>query len=393
MPVAAHATALYLHTAGSWIHSQIAGLRRYQPLVLAQDTANLDQFPVPALVSAAAWPAPQRLANRLIRRMCGQYPFYGRLLRHHRAALLHAHFGYEGARCLAARRGGRVPLLTSFYGADATQYARRPEWLRRYRRLFAVGEAFLVEGPAMRAQLIAIGCPADRIRIHHLGVDLERIAWRERHRGPQVSFLICAGLKEKKGVPWALRALAASQAEHPYPFELVVVGDGPDRGALERLVVQLGLAPHTQFLGMVPYATALAQIDRADVLLQTSVTAADGDTEGGAPVILLDAQAAGLLVVATRHADIPEYVVDGGGGLLADERDVAGLAACIRQLTTQPERWAAMSRAGRDHVAAHYNAAIQAGRLEALYDEYAGPRRRPADGQSSSSSSSGSGCQ
>lgn len=373
MPVAAHATALYLHTAGSWIHAQIAGLQRYQPLVLAQDTANLDQFPVPALVSAAAWPAPQRLANRLVRRVWGQYPFYGGLLRRHQAALLHAHFGYEGARCLAARRGGRVPLLTSFYGADATQYARRPEWLRRYRRLFAVGEAFLVEGTAMRAQLVAIGCPPDRIRIHHLGVDLERIVWRERHRGPRVRFLICAGLKEKKGIPWALRALAAAQTEHPHPFELVVVGDGPDRGALEHLVAQLGLGPHTRFLGMVPYAEALGHLDRADILLQASVTAVDGDTEGGAPVVLLDAQAAGLLVVATRHADIPEYVVDGQGGLLADERDVAGLAACIRRLITEPERWPAMSRAGRAHVAAQYNAAVQAGRLEALYDEFAKP--------------------
>jgi glycosyltransferase involved in cell wall biosynthesis len=91
-------------------------------------------------------------------------------------------------------------------------------------------------------------------------------------------------------------------------------------------------------------------------------------------VILLDAQAAGVPVVATRHADIPEYVADGRGGLLADERDVEGLVACIRQLVDRPESWVAMGRAGRRHVAEQYNAAIQAGRLEDLYDGFIAAR-------------------
>ena len=91
-------------------------------------------------------------------------------------------------------------------------------------------------------------------------------------------------------------------------------------------------------------------MERCHVLLQASLTAADGDGEGGAPVVLLDAQASGLPVVATRHADIPEYVLDGRSGLLAPEGDVEALAGCIGAMVEDPARWPEMGREGRRHV-------------------------------------------
>lgn len=371
MKTVAHCLALYLHLAGSWIYAQIAQLRRYRPVVLAQQTANLDQFPLAQIHGATDYPLFKAWVNRIGRRLSGGYPFYAGLLEEEGAALIHAHFGYEGARCLSAKRRSGLPMLTSFYGADATQGARLPVWQRRYRRLFAEGEGFLVEGNAMKARLVEIGCPEEKIRVHHLGVDLERIPFRERQLEERVRFLICAGFKEKKGIPYALRALARAQQIRAFPFEVVLIGDGPDRPQLEQLVVELGLAGQTQFLGMRPYGEVLAELDRCHLLLQTSVTAADGDSEGGAPVILLDAQAAGVPVVATYHADIPEYVVEGQSGLLAPERDVEGLADCILRLVEAPERWGEMGRAGRNHVEANYNAALQGAQLERIYDEFA----------------------
>ena len=96
---------------------------------------------------------------------------------------------------------------------------------------------------------------------------------------------------------------------------------------------------------------------------------ADGDSEGGAPVILLDAQAAGVPVVATTHADIPEYVIDGGSGMLAPEGDLDGLTDLLRQMLTSPQRWAEMGRRGRAHVEAEYDARRQVERLELIYDD------------------------
>ena len=121
--------------------------------------------------------------------------------------------------------------------------------------------------------------------------------------------------------------------------------------------------------GFLPYSKVIEELAHCHILLQTSTTATDGDTEGGAPVILLDAQASGLPVVATRHADIPEYVCDGQSALLAPERDVEAIAHCLGQLLEAPERWAEMGAAGRRHVEQNYNAALQRQRLELIYDE------------------------
>lgn len=371
MKTVAHCTALYLHTAGSWIFAQIDRLRRYRPVVLAQETAHLEEFPVDRIYSAEDYGPAKRLANRLVRKLTGEYPFYARILEREGADLIHAHFGTHGARCLRAKRESGLPMLTTFYGADATQDARLPEWQRRYRELFAEGEGFLVEGSCMKEQLVRIGCPEEKVQVCHLGVDVERIRFREREPDDCVRFLICAGFKEKKGIPCALHGLARARAERDFPFELVMIGDGPDRGQLEQLVCELGMGEQVVFRGMQPYAEVLAELDSCHVLLQTSVTAVDGDSEGGAPVILLDAQAAGLPVVGSLHADIPEYVVDGQSGLLAPERDVEAVADCIRRLVDAPERWAEMGRAGRRHVEENYNAALQGEKLEGIYDGFA----------------------
>ena len=372
MKTVAHCTALYLHTSGAWLHAQIARHRRYRPLVLAQDTANLEEFPVERLWSAARYPTIKRLVNRVVRKSTGQYPFYAGILKREEADLIHAHFGDQAFRCLRARKGSGLPMLTSFYGADATQYPRLPGWRERYGRLFAEGEGFLVEGRAMKKRLVELGCPVEKIHVHHLGVDVERISFVERRPIGRVRFLICAAFREKKGIPYALRALAQAREERPFSFELVLIGDGPDRPEIKKLVEDLGLSEQVDVRGMRPYSEVIGELGRCHALLQTSATAADGDGEGGAPVILLDAQASGMPVVGTYHADIPEYVVDGVSGFLAPERDVEGLADCILRLVGAPEKWTEMGREGRRHVEMNYSATTQGEELEGIYDEFTG---------------------
>lgn len=365
-----HCATPYLHANGSWVHTQLSRLRRYRPVVLTQEEENLDQFPVERLHTARAYPLWKRAGNRLWLKLTGEYPFYARLLRREGASLIHAHFGYQGCRCLRARRTSGLPMVTTFYGADATQYARLPYWRAFYQRLFAAGEAFLVEGSALAACLEEAGCPPAKIRLHRLGVDLDRIPFAERSRREGVRVLICAPFREKKGIPDALRALGLARRRLGRRFEVVLIGEGPEKARILAAIGEAGLEGLVALRGALPYAQVIEELGRADLLVQASRRAADGDTEGGAPVILLDAQAAGLPVVATRHADIPEYVREGESGLLAAEGDVEGLAECILQLVEAPEGWAAMGRAGRRHVEQHYNAATQAARLEDLYDEF-----------------------
>ena len=96
-------------------------------------------------------------------------------------------------------------------------------------------------------------------------------------------------------------------------------------------------------LGLLPHPTALEELKRATILLYPSVTASDGDTEGGAPVALIEAMAMGVPIVSSLHADIPEVVIDKTCGLLFPERDIAGLATGLDTLLRSPRtiwpRW------------------------------------------------------
>jgi len=101
------------------------------------------------------------------------------------------------------------------------------------------------------------------------------------------------------------------------------------------------------------------------VFIHPSVTAGDGDSEGGAPTVLLEAQAIGTPIVTTRHADIPHVVPEGPGVWLCAERDVEALGraliAALRQRTPSSSA----------HVIAHHDISRVAPRLEDLYAQVA----------------------
>jgi glycosyltransferase involved in cell wall biosynthesis len=105
-----------------------------------------------------------------------------------------------------------------------------------------------------------------------------------------------------------------------------------------------------------------------------SVTTSDGDVEG-TPVSVLEAGAAGLPVVATRHAGIADVVLDGETGLLVAERDVAGMADAVLALIRDPARAAALGRRGRERVAAEFSLDVSIARLWGALEA---ARRRPA---------------
>lgn len=108
-------------------------------------------------------------------------------------------------------------------------------------------------------------------------------------------------------------------------------------------------------LGYQPHSVFAREASNAHILLQPSVTARNGDSEGGAPTVLLEAQSSGLPVVSTYHADIPEVVLDGKSGFLVPERDSHALAEKLEYLIKHPEIWPEMGRRGREFVEENYD--------------------------------------
>ena len=378
-PVAAQIKTIYLPLSETFIYRALTGLRRWRPLVLAEIVANAERFPLagvtrlrrPALWRRAPWALLRRaLGDRTLRAAFRPLPA-GTLAG---ARVLHAHFGEAGVACLPLVRAGSLPLVTSFYGLDAAQIAQRPYGRWRYRSLFGAGAAFTAVSDAIRHQLIALGAPAARVHVIRLGLNPDTIPFAPR-RWPadgRVRLLTCGRLVEKKGTRYAIEALALLRDRFP-AVTLTVAGDGPLRPALQGLALQLGVAQRVRFAGALPSPAVLELMADSHLFVLPSVVAADGDQEG-TPVVLIEAQASGLPVLATRHAGIPEVVLDGESGLLAPERDAAALAALLAQLLDHPERWPGLGAAGRAHVAASFDARDAAVRLEALYDDVSSQR-------------------
>lgn len=309
----------------------------------------------------------ERMLGRFQRWM-GSYSSrpYLELIQNEKIRLLHAHTGWEAARIAPVAQAAGLPLVASFYGRDVSALPRSPYWRWLYRRLFKIASLYLVEGPMLGKSLLSLGCPADKIRVVHLGVDLDRIPFHERkpHEGP-VRILISCSLREKKGVTYALSALG--RCLETTPWVLRILGDGPLREQLTEQSRSLGLEERVSFEGYLSYTEHLQALAEADLFLSPSVTASDGDTEGGAPVALIEAQASGLPAVASTHCDIPEIVKDGVTGYLFDEKDVDGLTVCLQRLLADQESWAALGQAGRRHIEREFNVIQQVARAEELY--------------------------
>jgi colanic acid/amylovoran biosynthesis glycosyltransferase len=120
-------------------------------------------------------------------------------------------------------------------------------------------------------------------------------------------------------------------------------------------------------MGYRPYSFLIHQGYENHVFLAPSVTAHDGDTEGGAPVSLIEMLATGMPVVSSLHCDIPEIVKDGVTGFLAPERDVDGLYDALRRVVREPENWNRLQTTGRRHIEAEFDAKCQGARLADIY--------------------------
>ncbi len=333
----------YLPLTHNWIYEQFRVLRAFKPVVLAYKATNLEQFPAERIVALRSGNPLRHARDYLCRRLLGYYPTFAAAIRAENALLLHAHFGDRGVASVELARVLRLPLLVSFYGFDLWRdHGNVARLQARYAPLFEHCTYAIAEGPAARRRLIELGCPADKARIHPLGIDLTRLCYADRPENADVRVLAAARFSEKKGLVYAVEAFCRAAAEDPR-LKLTVVGDATKSGAEQRIKSRLHglvkasrMSGRVRFVGELPPNELRRLLYEHDVLLQPSVRAADGDAEGGLPVIMLEAAASGMPLIGSRHCDIPEIVVGGQTGWLCEERDIAGLTTALLSATRDP---------------------------------------------------------
>jgi colanic acid/amylovoran biosynthesis glycosyltransferase len=279
----------------------------------------------------------------------------------------HAHFGTVGNAFLGLTKSRNEPYIVSFYGRDASQLLRdEPD---RYEELFRCADAITVLSEDMRSTLIDAGCPPDKTYIQRLCVDTRRFSYEPRtpKNSKPLQLLTVARFVEKKGIEYALRAIANLSETHD--IEYTIAGDGGRRTQIESLIEDLELEETVNLLGWQPQSEIADLMAEAHLFVLPSVTAENGDKEG-TPTVLLEAQAMGLPVASTYHAGIPEIVSDGKSGLLVPERDSKALAEALAKLADNPERWAEMGRHGREYIESTHSIEAVSESLVDLYESF-----------------------
>jgi colanic acid/amylovoran biosynthesis glycosyltransferase len=204
----------------------------------------------------------------------------------------------------------------------------------------------------MERALLSLGAKRERLFYNPYGVDTTVFTAAPPAAVPPV-FVAVGRFVEKKAPHLVVLAFAEVRNACP-DARLLMVGDGPLLGATQHLARALGLGDAVEFLGPRAHAEVAAIMRQARAFVQHSVIAGDGDSEG-TPVAILEAGAAGLPVVATRHGGIPDAVVSGQTGLLVDEGDVHAMAQCMVRLAIDPTLAARLGSAARERICAEFS--------------------------------------
>lgn len=364
---------VYPLASEAYIGQQAAAMRRYQPFFLVRTKCGPIGFEHLAL--SEQWPGRLRaLAFGATHRPL----LFGRSLRGRELSLIHAHFGPDGVYALPLAKALGVPLVVTFHGGDCTVTrtslwrSRRPYnyyFIFEESRLMAEASVFVAVSDFVRNVLLTRGYPAHKVARHYIGVDTETFRPARTRSGE--AYILCIGRHvAKKGIDTLLRAFSHITAKHP-SLSLLQVGAGPLTRNLLALADSLGIRERVIFLGPQPHDKVVEIMRGATVFVLASQTAASGDSEA-LGIVLNEASACGLPVVATRHGGIPEAVLDGQTGFLVAERDDVALAERLDVLLCDPALRDRMGRRGRELVCDVFDIRRQTRVLQGIYDEVLG---------------------
>ena len=273
------------------------------------------------------------------------------LIRRERPDAVLVDFGFEAVRVMEACAWSGVPLVVHFRGSDASARDRLGLLGKRYRRLFAIASGVVVKSRPMADTLRSLGARPERLLISPSGANARLFHGSDPAAAPVV-FLAVGRFVAKKGPLHTIRAFSqvceGLGPEQP-DLALWMVGEGPLLADARALVRSLGLVARVRFLGVRGQEEVAQLMREVRGFVQHSLVAADGDSEGN-PVAVMEAQLSGLPVVATRHAGIPDVVLDGETGFLVGEGDVQGMAEAMMRLAVDPALAARLGDGGRRRI-------------------------------------------
>lgn len=272
-------------------------------------------------------------------------------VRQNRLQHLHAHFATQAATVtrLAAKFSGTGWSFTA-HAKDI--YYRYDTDIQLARKIKDASHVITVSDYNLGWLCERYGGDRQKVRRLYNGLDLRQFPWLSPLRRP-AKILAVGRLVAKKGFRVLVAALAQLQAK-AIPFHCTLIGEGPERQALEAAVAACELQTKVTFTGALPRQKVAVMVQESAMVVAPCIISEDGDRDG-LPTILVEAMALGTPVISTKVAGIPELVIDGQTGLCVDSNDAAGLAEAITKLLNGQDMRESLARRARRMIVRDYD--------------------------------------
>jgi glycosyltransferase involved in cell wall biosynthesis len=309
----------------------------------------LDQWALSLLVRAArrAGASDNRLRDAALKRF----------LRQHRVTVVLGEFLEQFLDFVPLLDRLGLPYVVQGHGMDLSTGLRKPGMAERY-LAYRSARAILTRCEFHRQRLISIGLPAEKIHVNFGGVDVPAQP-PQRGSGASKRFLAVSYFTPKKGPIYLLESFRRAAARDR-EITLDIVGGGPLFPAVHQFVHACGLADRVRLHGAASEDTKQRLLRECGVFVQHSITDPETSDEEGLPAAIQEAMAHGMAVVSTRHAGIPEAVIEGDTGLLVDEGNAEEMAGALLQASSNAP---GLGKAGYLRAASTHNWLCEKSRL------------------------------
>lgn len=261
----------------------------------------------------------------------------------HKIDVVVAEYGVVGTAVLDLCIFLKLPLIPIFHGYDASQYDIIERYKARYLKLFNYVNNVIAVSEKIAERLIELGCSSSKITVTPCAPDDSFFDIQPVFENKNIVGV--GRFVDKKAPYYNILAFKKVLEQHP-DAKLTLAGNGPLHQTCVNLVKYLSIGANVDLVGIISPKELEVIFKKSSVFVQHSIIAINGDSEG-TPVAILEASAAGLPVVSTIHAGIPDVVKNNETGFLVQEHKVDEMANKISVLLDDLELAAKMGESGR----------------------------------------------
>jgi len=262
-----------------------------------------------------------------------------------------AQFGPVGAEIMKICKKINLPLIVHFHGYDISVKKVVEDYRKKYQEMFEYATYIIAVSKCMKNMLINLGCSESKIIYNPCGAN---DAYYNISPTYNKKLFIGAGRFTPKKAPQnTILAFIKVLEKHP-DAQLILAGEGELLETCKELVKQNRIEESVFLPGVFNAEQLKLWLSEAMAFVQHSITAPDGNMEG-TPVVVLEASLAGLPIISTFHAGIPDVIIDGKTGLLVNEGDIEGMAKNMIWILDNPKKAKEIGMAGKENIWKNFN--------------------------------------